>query len=646
MRKWNWKLMGLALMLGMVLGGYEGQAKYFARLNYLTGQVLIERTGAEGFEDATLNMPIEEGDRLITADGRAEVYVGFSTFIRLDRNTKLDLLVLPSERGRKKFVARLIYGRIYLISFREKLKTTIEVRDAEFRPLEKGSYVVLAQQDYMEFQVLDGYAELRAGRESLDIAERERVYIQGYEIYGPERVREFNDDFYRWNMDRDAKISEGYAYSRYLPPELSDFGWELSSYGRWRYLPPYGWVWVPAYTPCPDWRPYYYGRWVWVPGGWFWVGYEPWGWVVYHYGRWGWSASIGWYWIPRPYWSYAWVDWFWFDDYIGWVPLDIYGRPIIVINNVVYNYYDYVPLNAYSAIIVRRDMLAASNIRRVALRKDQLRAVGVSRARISSSPPPLRPVYAVKKTSLGPKRVIAGVKPVALSKGRFSSTGRPSATFIGGAARKGKVSSGSRTSSGAYRKATGVSKPAWGTSSGYRKVRKGATSRGAVSKGSWSSKGVYKRGKTSSAGKKSAVKKKKEQSAYYPSYGRTYTGYRRAPSYYGRSRTSNYGSYGKSKSSSYPWPSARSSHRRYSRENPYGRTYTRRKTTSFWGRIWKGITGERRSSSYGRRSSSSWGHSRSYSSSRSSRSSWGSYSSHSSSYSSHHSSGSSARKRH
>ncbi len=655
MRKKALLISGIFVLMGMALayGNYgDRTARYFARLNYLSGQVLIERAGAEGFEDAVVNMPIEEGDRLITADGRAEIYVGFSTFIRLDRDTKMDLLVLPAENGRKRFVARLIYGRIYLTSFREKLKTTIEVKDAEFKPLEKGSYVVISQDDYMEFQVIDGYAELRAGRESLDIAERERVYIQGYEIYGPERLREYNDDFYRWNMERDRKISEGYAYSRYLPPELSDYGWELSSYGSWRYIPPYGWVWVPAYTPCPDWRPYYYGRWVWVPGGWFWVGYEPWGWVVYHYGRWGWSASIGWYWIPRPYWSYAWVDWFWFDDYVGWVPLDIYGRPIIVINNVVYNYYDYVPLNAYSAIIVRRDMLAAPNIRRVALRRDQLRAAGVTRARVSSSPPPLRPVFAVKKTSLGPKRVIAGVKPVAMSKGRFSSAGRPSATFIGGATSKRRVSSsrGGFSSSGQYRRATASPRSSWSSTVRRRGGKASSSSSGGVwyrrkaqpiSRGK---RGSSSGGYTTTRGKRSgAVKKKNEQSAYYPSYGRSYAGYHRATTYRGKS--SGRGNY---------WPprSSRSygsySRSRRSYTSSGSTNYTKRKT-SFWGRLWRGITGN--TSSYGSRrrttSSSSWGHSRSYSSGSCS-SSWGSYSSHrSSSYSSsHRSSGSSARKRH
>ncbi len=637
-------LLGLFLLVGIALAYGEG-TKYFARLNYLKGQVLIERAGGEGYEDAVLNMPIEEGDRIITADGRAEIYIGFATFLRLDRNTKLDLLVLPSERGRKTFVARLIYGRIYLISFREKLKTTVEVSDAEFRPLEKGSFVIIRDQDYMEFQVLSGYAELRAGRESLDIAENERVYIRGYDIFGPERLGDLSDDFYRWNMDRDREISEGYTYSRYLPPELSDYGWELSRYGRWRYLPPYGWVWVPSSYPCPDWRPYYYGRWVWVPGGWFWVGYEPWGWVVYHYGRWGWSAGIGWYWIPRPYWAYAWVDWFWFDDYIGWVPIDIYGRPIIIINNVIYTSYDYIPLHSYSVVVVRKDMMVAPSIRRVALRKDQLRAVRASRVRVMGSAPPLRPVFAVKKTSLGPKRVLAGVRTAAVSKGALSRerSRKPSFTFSSGSSAVPRARSGS---AGTYRRVKSGKSWSTGKTASKATMRRGSSTKTRTR--TWGSTSSRSSATRKGSG---AVKKKKDRTAYLPhSRPSSLQGYRRASS---RSAYGNYRVEIKRKASS-------SSYRgKYTYGRPsYSQNYPRKKT-SFWTRVWRRITGgaqqvERnryrlwggtyRFSSKSRSSYSSSSHhssSRSWSSFSSSSRSWGS-SSHSSS---HSRSSSSARKR-
>lgn len=106
-----------------------------------------------------------------------------------------------------------------------------------------------------------------------------------------------------------------------------------------------------------DWRPYYYGRWVWVPlTGWTWVPYEPWGWVAFHYGRWHWAVGIGWYWIPHYAWGPAWVSWWWDMDYFCWAPLGWYGYPVVVINNVFYDRYTGAyPIHSRALVAVRKD---------------------------------------------------------------------------------------------------------------------------------------------------------------------------------------------------------------------------------------------------------------------------------------------------
>lgn len=553
--------------------------RFFARISHIEGHVFIERAGETGIEDATLNMPVGEGDRIFTGeDGLAEIYVGYSTYIRLNQRTKLDITMLPFERNRR-LVIGVVYGDIFLRTFRERLKINVEVRGGEFIPMDKGLYRITYDGEEIKFAVERGYAELRLGEEDIDVGSGEIVVVTRGRIFGPDRLRGFNDDFYYWNRDRDRKIERGYRYSRYLPPELSDYGWELEEYGTWRYVPPYGWVWVPRRI-YDDWRPYYYGRWVWFPEGWFWVGYEPWGWAVYHYGRWGWSASIGWYWIPVPIWGYAWVNWTWFDGYIGWCPIDFYGRPIIIINGVVYHYYDYVPLYSSSWVFVRKDQFIARNIRRAALRKSQLRAVGVSKVRVFSTPPRLKPVYAVKKTSIGYKRVVSGVAPV-------TSTGAT------GAVRRGSV----------YRR-SGVK--TYGTSSGTsygRSSSKGAVSRGALTrkKATGTNTRGFSSSSSSSARKKTAKKKKKETYGYINSYGSSgktyYSG--RSRNYYEnytgtstryrtvKPRTSYYGSYGNS--------SYRDSRRTYSRDYY---SYGTRKSSGYYSRKYYGTYGSTRYRTY------------------------------------------------
>lgn len=94
---------------------------------------------------------------------------------------------------------------------------------------------------------------------------------------------------------------------------------DLSPYGSWTYVAPYGRVWVPAVGY--GWRPYYYGRWVLTDWGWTFVSDDPWGWAAYHYGRWNWAVGYGWYWIPGRVWGPAWVSWRWGGGYAAWCPL-------------------------------------------------------------------------------------------------------------------------------------------------------------------------------------------------------------------------------------------------------------------------------------------------------------------------------------
>lgn len=101
-------------------------------------------------------------------------------------------------------------------------------------------------------------------------------------------------------------------------PDPAEFEESLSPDGYWVDEPTFGHVWRP-YAGW-DWRPYTAGRWIWTSYGWTWDSVEPWGWT-FHYGRWGFSNLYGWVWTPGYTWGPAWVDWYWGDGYVGWVPL-------------------------------------------------------------------------------------------------------------------------------------------------------------------------------------------------------------------------------------------------------------------------------------------------------------------------------------
>lgn len=100
----------------------------------------------------------------------------------------------------------------------------------------------------------------------------------------------------------------------------SGFYDDLSPYGQWVQVPPYGWCWTP-YDVAADWRPYSDGHWAYTDYGWCWVANEPWGWAPYHYGRWTLDDTYGWVWVPGDVWAPAWVAWCSTGDWVGWAPL-------------------------------------------------------------------------------------------------------------------------------------------------------------------------------------------------------------------------------------------------------------------------------------------------------------------------------------
>jgi len=102
---------------------------------------------------------------------------------------------------------------------------------------------------------------------------------------------------------------------------MARFREELSPFGTWTTLSPYGEVWIPR-DMGPGWVPYTTGHWAFAEScGWTWVADEPWGWIPFHYGRWFLDAALGWVWVPGDVWGPAWVAWRDNDDYVGWAPL-------------------------------------------------------------------------------------------------------------------------------------------------------------------------------------------------------------------------------------------------------------------------------------------------------------------------------------
>lgn len=393
------KTIGLAISLTFLFSSLNAEeAKYtnisFARLSFLTGNIYVQRASELGYEEGEVNMPISEGDRLGTTEGRAEIYLGRGNYVRLDHNTKIDFPKLPDKFNELTQI-QIWSGNVYFrIKFLEKEKNIeIHTPDISVYLLEKGLYRIdVRENGETEIFVFRGLVEASGETDSVLIKDEQRLEaIDGHFTSRPTRFYAVAEDsFDRWSEHRDSQIRMHLA-RRYLPDELDDFEYELAAYGDWTYVAPYGNVWVPGGLD-PYWRPYYHGRWIWLPPcGWTWLPYEPWGWVTFHYGRWHWSVGLGWHWIPTTIWGPAWVSWYWGYDYLGWVPLSYYGYPIVIINNTFYGRYQgsYYPYNSRVLTVIHKNQIKARNVSKVALSQESIKSLG--NIKLSNKPIAVKP---------------------------------------------------------------------------------------------------------------------------------------------------------------------------------------------------------------------------------------------------------------
>ena len=131
----------------------------------------------------------------------------------------------------------------------------------------------------------------------------------------------YSDGYYDSNYGHGYGDGHNYYYTNNQRPlGFNDFYYQLSPYGSWVNLAPYGQVWV---ANVPNFQPYSTnGYWAYTTYGWTWVSNYSWGWAPFHYGRWGFNNRFGWYWVPGYEWGPAWVVWgSGSNSMYGWAPL-------------------------------------------------------------------------------------------------------------------------------------------------------------------------------------------------------------------------------------------------------------------------------------------------------------------------------------
>jgi len=285
-----------------------------ARVSLVNGNANTARGDSGELSPTTVNEPLVTGDRVITGNGRAELQFDGANFLRLAQGAEVRM----GDLSYRRYLVQIAQGLVTFRVLRDSdAQVEISLPNSSVRPRRQGIYRVLVRPDgTAEVTIRSGEMEVlsQGGSEVLQagVTLLSRGPIDNPEFMTVAAIA--NDEWDRWNSDRDRAFERYPEVSRYASPDV--YGTEeLNNYGRWVNDASYGNVWVP--TVSADWAPYSNGRWVWVDYyGWSWVSYDSWGWAPFHYGRW-YRGPWGWAWYPggfgsRHYWSPALVG------FVGW----------------------------------------------------------------------------------------------------------------------------------------------------------------------------------------------------------------------------------------------------------------------------------------------------------------------------------------
>ena len=314
-----------------------------ARLSHVEGTVTMQRTFDEEWVEATINVPLMEGDKLYTGvNSRAEIELEDEVVVRLDEESFIHIEALNPARTQLGIVQGTVAINARAVDY-DRPWVAINTPSATAAITEHAQVRVQVSADgSTEMRVRRGRIEVETGPNSIRRVERDQRLL----AYEPEVFMVVpgvsEDSFDQWCDLRDARHAASVSPT-YVTTRVSGYS-DLDRYGEWVEVVDYGRVWRPR-AVVVDWAPYRYGRWVWRHRcGWVWVSDEPWGWVPYHYGRWVYLDRHRWCWVPhdivvvrRPVWRPALVAFTYADSgsyfsltistgyyrgpYVGWFPL-------------------------------------------------------------------------------------------------------------------------------------------------------------------------------------------------------------------------------------------------------------------------------------------------------------------------------------
>jgi uncharacterized protein DUF6600/FecR-like protein len=307
------------------MSGVTSHAR-IVRLSHIEGTVQIDND--RGFENATVNMPVTEGDRLLArSDGWAEVQFEDGSTVRLAPDTQITFSQLGrNAEGGTVTAIDLDQGEAELnVKKPENSEFAVTVRNKIIYLTKSGRFrVTSTNSDPLEIVVWKGEVKVADHSIGAEVAvKKDETFVLNpgdMQAYNLEKGA-FADDLDEWSKQRDEYLST-YASSGtgvYAQSPYQYGLYDLNYYGSYYDVPGYGYLWQPTGIG-PGWSPYNNGYWSWSPVyGYCWVSAYPWGWMPYRYGNWLFVPGRGWMWQPG-YWNGWWVRPRISNPPPGWLP--------------------------------------------------------------------------------------------------------------------------------------------------------------------------------------------------------------------------------------------------------------------------------------------------------------------------------------
>ena len=201
-----------------------------ARLSMIEGNVQVLIQDTTDWTEATINLPLNERDRIwVAEDGKAELQIQGGVSTRADANTALDILTITADTAQ----FYLDRGHVYINDRRGGIKTVqVDTPQSSIRSYDNSIMMIDVTEDgVIEVSVLKGfaYAESRAG--ATRVSAGNTLTIRGEDNADLAPVSS-PDEWERWNMDRDRRLTAWGESSRYLPGELHEYSSDFDENGQ------------------------------------------------------------------------------------------------------------------------------------------------------------------------------------------------------------------------------------------------------------------------------------------------------------------------------------------------------------------------------------------------------------------------------